>query len=225
MNNNENKSIDKRKIATISCYFIVIIAILVQFYLIYSTAIKSNDESTKWPKKEYMALNAEIDSNRVKLEQIISIDNYEITSDIVESKKQCKQTRSATIKFNDEYSFYKINFSYVFDDATSSVIMHDMTFSSKIYFEKNTFNSSYLSTTIMFMDYLSQYNTLCNLITYDNVNEKINGLFGSGKTLKEHYELLENNEYMISKYFIDRFENKEILFMDFNLSMCSNCTL
>ncbi len=225
MNNNENKSIDKRKIATISCYFIVIIAILVQFYLIYSTAIKSNDESTKWPKKEYMALNAEIDSNRVKLKQIISIGNYEITSDIVESKKQCKQTRSATIKFNDEYSFYKINFSYVFDDATSSAIMHDMTFSSKIYFEENTYNSSYLSTTIMFMDYLSQYNSLCDLITYDNVNEKVNGLFGSGKTLKEHYELLENNEYMISKYFIDRFENKEILFIDFNLSMCSNCTL
>lgn len=225
MNNNENKSIDKRKIATISCYFIVIIAILVQFYLIYSTAIKSNDESTKWPKKEYMALNAEIDSNRVKLKQIISIGNYEITSDIVESKKQCKQTRSATIKFNDEYSFYKINFSYAFDDATSSAIMHDMNFSSKICFEKNTFNSSYLSTTIMFMDYLSQYNALCDLITYDNVNEKVNGLFGSGKTLKEHYELLENNEYMISKYFIDRFENKEILFMDFNLSMCSNCTL
>lgn len=225
MNNNENKSIDKRKIATISCYFIVIIAILVQFYLIYSTAIKSNDESTKWPKKEYMALNAEIDSNRVKLKQIISIGNYEITSDIVESKKQCKQTRSATIKFNDEYSFYKINFSYAFDDATSSAIMHDMTFSSKIYFEENTYNSSYLSTTIMFMDYLSQYNSLCDLITYDNVNEKVNGLFGSGKTLKEHYELLENNEYMISKYFIDRFENKEILFIDFNLSMCSNCTL
>ncbi len=225
MNNNENKSIDKRKIATISCYFIVIIAILVQFYLIYSTAIKSNDESTKWPKKEYMALNAEIDSNRAKLKQIISIGNYEITSDIVESKKQCKQTRSATIKFNDEYSFYKINFSYVFDDATSSAIMHDMTFSSKIYFEENTYNSSYLSTTIMFMDYLSQYNSLCDLITYDNVNEKVNGLFGSGKTLKEHYELLENNEYMISKYFIDRFENKEILFIDFNLSMCSNCTL
>lgn len=225
MNNNENKSIDKRKIATISCYFIVIIAILVQFYLIYSTAIKSNDESTKWPKKEYMALNAEIDSNRVKLKQIISIGNYEITSDIVESKKQCKQTRSATIKFNDEYSFYKINFSYVFDDATSSAIMHDMTFSSKIYFEENTYNSSYLSTTIMFMDYLSQYNSLCDLITYDNVNEKVNELFGSGKTLKEHYELLENNEYMISKYFIDRFENKEILFIDFNLSMCSNCTL
>lgn len=225
MNNNENKSIDKRKIATISCYFIVIIAILVQFYLIYSTAIKSNDESTKWPKKEYMALNAEIDSNRVKLKQIISIGNYEITSDIVESKKQCKQTRSATIKFNDEYSFYKINFSYVFDDATSRAIMHDMNFSSKICFEKNTFNSSYLSTTIMFMDYLSQYNTLCNLITYDNVNEKVNGLFGSGKTLKEHYELLENDEYMISKYFIDRFENNEILFMDFNLSMCSNCAL
>ena len=225
MNNNENKSIDKRKIATISCYFIVIIAILVQFYLIYSTTIKSNDESTKWPKKEYIALNAEIDSNRVKLEQIISISNYEITSDIVESKNQCKQTRSATIKFNDEYSFYKINFSYAFDDATSSAIMHDMTFSSKIYFEENTYNSSYLSTTIMFMDYLSQYNSLCDLITYDNVNEKVNGLFGSGKTLKEHYELLENNEYMISKYFIDRFENKEILFIDFNLSMCSNCTL
>lgn len=225
MNNNENKSIDKRKIATISCYFIVIIAILVQFYLIYSTTIKSNDESTKWPKKEYIALNAEIDSNKVKLEQIISIGNYEITSDIVESKNQCKQTRSATIKFNDEYSFYKINFSYVFDDTTSSAIMHDMTFSSKIYFEENTYNSSYLSTTIMFMDYLSQYNTLCDLITYDNVNEKINGLFGSGKTLKEHYELLENDEYMTSKYFIDRFENKEILFMDFNLSMCSNCVL
>lgn len=225
MNNNENKSIDKRKIATISCYFIVIIAILVQFYLIYSTTIKSNDESTKWPKKEYIALNSEIDSNRVKLEQIISVGNYEITSDIVESKKQCKQTRSATIKFNDEYSFYKINFSYVFDDATSRAIMHDMNFSSKICFEKNTFNSSYLSTTIMFMDYLSQYNTLCNLITYDNVNEKVNGLFGSGKTLKEHYELLENDEYMISKYFIDRFENNEILFMDFNLSMCSNCAL
>lgn len=224
MNNNENKSIDKRKIATISCYFIVIIAILVQFYIIYSTTIKSNDESTKWPKKEYIALNAEIDSNKVKLEQIISIGNYEITSDIVESKNQCKQTRSATIKFNDEYSFYKINFSYVFDDTTSAII-HDMTFSSKICFEKNTFNSSYLSTTIMFMDYLSQYNTLCDLITYDNVNEKINGLFGSGKTLKEHYELLENDEYMISKYFIDRFENKEILFMDFNLSMCSNCAL
>lgn len=103
--------------------------------------------------------------------------------------------------------------------------MHDMNFSSKICFEKNTFNSSYLSTTIMFMDYLSQYNTLCNLITYDNVNEKVNGLFGSGKTLKEHYELLENDEYMISKYFIDRFENNEILFMDFNLSMCSNCAL
>ena len=225
MNNNENKSIDKRKIATISCYFIVIIAILVQFYLIYSTTIKSNDESTKWPKKEYIALNAEIDSNRVKLEQIISIGNYEITSDIVESKKQCKQTRSVTIKFNDEYSFYKINFSYVFDDATNNAIMHDLTFSSKIYFEENTYNSSYLSTTIMFMDYLSQYNTLCGLITYDNVNEKVNGLFGSGKTLKEHYELLENNEYMINKYFMDRFENKEILFIDFNLSMCSNCTL
>ena len=225
MNNNENKSIDKRKIATISCYFIVIIAILVQFYLIYSTTIKSNDESTKWPKKEYIALNAEIDSNKVKLEQIISIGNYEITSDIVESKNQCKQTRSATIKFNDEYSFYKINFSYVFDDTTSSAIMHDMTFSSKIYFEENTYNSSCLSTTIMFMDYLSQYNTLCDLITYDNVNEKINGLFGSGKTLKEHYELLENDEYMISKYFIDKFENKEILFIDFNLSMCSNCAL
>lgn len=225
MNNNENKSIDKRKIATISCYFIVIIAILVQFYLIYSTTIKSNDESTKWPKKEYIALNAEIDSNKVKLEQIISIGNYEITSDIVESKNQCKQTRSATIKFNDEYSFYKINFSYVFDDATSRAIMHDMTFSSKIYFEENTYNNSYLSTTIMFMDYLSQYNTLCNLITYDNVNEKVNGLFGSGKTLKEHYELLENDEYMISKYFIDKFENKEILFIDFNLSMCSNCAL
>ena len=225
MNNNGNKSIDKRKIATISCYFIVIIAILVQFYLIYSTTIKSNDESTKWPKKEYIALNAEIDSNRVKLEKIIIVGNYEITSDIVESKKQCKQTRSATIKFNDEYSFYKINFSYVFDDVTSRAIMHDMTFSSKIYFEENTYNSSYLSTTIMFMDYLSQYNTLCDLITYDNVNEKVNGLFGSGKTLKEHYELLENNEYMISKYFIDRFENKEILFMDFNLSMCSNCAL
>lgn len=225
MNNNGNKSIDKRKIATISCYFIVIIAILVQFYLIYSTTIKSNDESTKWPKKEYIALNSEIDSNRVKLEQIISVGNYEITSDIVESKNQCKQTRSATIKFNDEYSFYKINFSYVFDDATNRAIMHDITFSSKIYFEENTYNSSYLSTTIMFMDYLSQYNTLCDLITYDNVNEKVNGLFGSGKTLKEHYELLENNEYMISKYFIDRFENKEILFMDFNLSMCSNCAL
>ena len=225
MNNNENKSIDKRKIATISCYFIVMIAILVQFYLIYSTTIKSNDESTKWPKKEYIALNSEIDSNRVKLEQIISIGNYEITSDIVESKKQCKQTRTATIKFNDEYSFYKINFSYVFDDATNRAIMHDITFSSKIYFEENTYNSSCLSTTIMFMDYLSQYNTLCDLITYDNVNEKVNGLFGSGKTLKEHYELLENNEYMISKYFIDKFENKEILFIDFNLSMCSNCAL